>query len=47
MNEDFFKNQDVIVELKTLIDKADEVQSDIDAYCNFMKQMFLSNSGIN
>ena len=47
MNEDFYKDNDVIVELKTLIDKAEEVQSDIDCYCAFMKQMFLSNSGLN
>ncbi len=46
MYEDLKKN-DVIVELKTLIDKAEEVQSDIDAYCKFMKQMILSVSGKN
>ena len=41
------KNEDIIVELKTLIDKAEEVQSDIDAYCEFMKQTFLATSGLN
>ncbi len=46
MYEDLKKN-DIIVELKTLIDKAEEVQSDIDAYCDFMKQTFLATSGIN
>ena len=46
MNEDFLNN-DILNEIKTLVDKADEVQSDIDSYCAFMKQMFLSNSGLN
>lgn len=46
MNEDFLNN-DILKEIKTLVDKADEVQEDIDNYCAFMKQMFLSNSGIN
>ncbi len=46
MYEDLKKN-DIIVELKTLIDKAEEVQSDVDAYCKFMKQVMLSVSGLN
>ncbi len=46
MNEDF-KKEDVIVELKTLIDAAEEYKSEIDAYCEFMKGMFLNTSGIN
>ena len=46
MYEDLKKN-DIIVEIKTLVDKAEEVQSEIDAYCSFMKQMFLSTSGTN
>ena len=46
MYEELKKN-DIIVELKTLIDKAEEFQSDIDAYCDFMKQTFLATSGQN
>ena len=46
MNEDF-KKEDVIVELKTLIDTAEEFKSEIDAYCEFMKGVFLNTSGIN
>ncbi len=46
MNEEF-KKEDVIQELKTLIDAAEEYQSEIDAYCEFMKGMFLNTSGIN
>lgn len=41
------KNNDIIVEMKTLIDTAEEFQSDIDAYCDFMKQTFLATSGLN
>lgn len=43
----FNENEDAIVELKTLIDKAEEFQSEIDAYCDFMKQTFLATSGLN
>ncbi len=46
MNEDF-KKEDVIVELRTLFDTADEFKSEIDAYCEFMKGVFLNTSGIN
>lgn len=41
------KKDDVIVELKTLVDKAEEFQSEIDSYCEFMKQTFLATSGLN
>ena len=44
---DKLKKDDVIVDLLNLIDKAEEIQSDIDAYCDFMKQTFLATSGIN
>ncbi len=44
---DELKNNEVIVELKTLIDIAEEFQSEIDAYCEFMKQTFLATSGLN
>ena len=46
MNEDF-QNEYIIVELKTLVDMAEDVQADIDSYCQFMKEVFLSCSGIN
>lgn len=44
---DELKNNEIIVELKTLIDIAEEFQSEIDAYCEFMKQTFLATSGLN
>ncbi|MBQ8168079.1 hypothetical protein IJZ97_01520 [bacterium] len=46
MYEELRKN-DVIVELKTLVDTVEEFKSDIDAYCDFMKQTFLNTSGLN
>lgn len=46
MNENF-KEEHVIIELKTLFDTADEFKSEIDAYCKFMKGVFLNTSGIN
>lgn len=45
--DDNFKKEDVIEELKTLIDTAEEYKSEIDAYCDFMKGMFLATSGLN
>lgn len=46
MYEDL-KREDIIVEMKTLVDKAEEFKSEIDAYCDFMKQTFLATSGLN
>ena len=41
------KNERIIVELKELINKADEFKDDIDCYCEFMKETFLTVSGLN
>ncbi len=41
------KNDGIIVELKTLVDKAEEFKSDLDCYCEFMLEAFLSTSGVN
>lgn len=41
------RRDDIIVEMKSLVDKAEEFESEIDAYCDFMKQTFLATSGLN
>ena len=41
------KNEGVIVDLQNLVDKAGEFKSDIDSYCEFMREMFLGTSGVN
>lgn len=41
------KNEGLIVELKSLVDKADSFQSDLDSYCEFMLETFLNTSGVN
>ena len=46
MNEEF-KNIEIISEIRTLVDMADQVKGDIDEYCAFMKEMFLTCSGVN
>ncbi len=46
MYEEFKKN-DIIVEMKTLIDTAEEYKDEINAYCEFMKGVFLATSGLN
>lgn len=45
--EENFKKEDVAEELQTLLDMAEEYKSEIDAYCEFMKGMFLATSGLN
>lgn len=42
-----FKNNDIIIEMKTLVDTAEEYQDEINAYCEFMKGVFLATSGVN
>ena len=44
---DDLKKEGVIVELKDLINKADELKTDMDAYCEFMKEVFLGTSSEN
>lgn len=46
MYEDLIRNQ-IIIELKNLIEKAENVESDIDAYCEFMKDMILNTYSAN
>lgn len=46
MYEDL-KKEKIIVELKDLIDKADEFKDDVDCYCTFMRETFLATSGLN
>lgn len=41
------KKEKIIVELKDLIDKAEEFKDDIDCYCEFMKETILGVSGVN
>lgn len=46
MYEDL-KNEKIIVELKGLVEKADEFKNDLDCYCEFMRETFLATSGVN
>lgn len=46
MYEDL-KKEKIIVELKELIDKAEEFKDDLDCYCAFMRETFLATSGLN
>ena len=41
------KRERIIVELKELINKSDDVKDDVDSYCEFMKETFLAVSGLN
>ncbi len=45
--EENFKKENVVEELQTLFDKVEEYKSEIDAYCDFMKKVFLTTSGLN
>ncbi len=41
---DELKNEGFIIEFSDLVDKAEDFKNDIDAYCKFMKEMFLGTS---
>lgn len=41
------KKEGIIVELTTLVNEAEEFNSDLDWYCKFMLESFLETSGIN
>ena len=44
---DKMKNEQIIIEITTLVDTIENMQEDIDAYCEFMKGVFLNTSGLN
>ena len=46
MYDDLVRKQ-IIVELKNLIKKAEEIEQDKDAYCEFMKGMILNTYSAN
>ncbi|MBR1425143.1 hypothetical protein IJ579_06235 [bacterium] len=46
MYEDLIRNN-IIIELKKLVEKAEEAKSDIDSYSEFMRQMILNTYGVN
>ena len=41
------KDKNIIVEINELVKKADEFKSDLDMYCEFMRERFLAVSGNN
>ena len=42
-----FKDEKIIVEIINLMEAAEEIQQDIDSYCQFMKEVILNTSGLN
>lgn len=46
MYEDLLRKQ-IIVELKNLIKKAEDIEDDNDAYCEFMRGMILNTYSVN
>ena len=46
MYEDLVK-QNIIVELKELVDNVESFDNDLDSYCDFMRQVILNTTGIN
>ncbi len=41
------KNEEIIVEIVNLVEKIEDYKEDVDAYCEFMKGVILSTSGLN
>mgnify|MGYP000054576866 FL=1 len=46
MDFDELKNENLIIEIRALIDESDDLD-DIDGYCQFMREMILNTSGLN
>lgn len=44
---DDLKKEEIIVEIVNLIGEIEQYQEDVDAYCEFMKGVILSTSGLN
>lgn len=47
MNFDDLKNENIIIEIKHLVDEYEDFEDDIDAYTSFMREMILNTSGLN
>lgn len=41
------KDEKIIIEITGLIGKVENIQEDIDSYCEFMKGVILNTSGLN
>lgn len=44
---DDLKKEEIIVEIVNLVENIEAYKEDIDAYCEFMKGVILSTSGLN
>ena len=47
MDFENLKNENIIIEIRALIDQSIEDLDDIDSYCEFMREMILNISGLN
>ncbi len=47
MDFENLKNENIIIEIRALIDQSIEDLDDIDSYCEFMREMILNTSGLN
>ncbi len=41
------KDEKLIVEISNLVENVENIEADIDAYCEFMKGVILNTSGLN
>lgn len=44
---DDLKKEEIIVEIVNLVEEIEKYQEDLDTYCEFMKGVILSTSGLN
>ena len=47
MDFENLKNENIIIEIRSLIDQSVDDLDDIDSYCEFMREMILNTSGLN
>ena len=44
---DDLRNEKIVIEIINLVDDIEQFESDVDAYCSFMKEFILNTSGLN
>ena len=47
MDFENLKNENIIIEIRALIDQSIDDLDDIDSYCEFIREMILNTSGLN
>ena len=47
MDFENLKNENIIIEIRNLVNDCENFEDDIDSYCAFMREVILNTSGVN